>query len=359
VVAHAGHLHAEHPLAVDLSLSDDQEQLVEAFGTFFVKECPPAVVRASEETDGFDAGLWEAFGALGGPTMGADPAVGGGGASLLDLELVAERCGAVLAPIPLVDGLVTARLLAVGGPSTRPTFDRLRDAQPPVATLALRPATDGLARLVPAGAVATIVVGLDDDDLVAAEADGVPVGSAHNLGDGPVADRSLRSAARTVVATGTRAHELHEGAVDEWRVLTAGALVGLAGAALELGVDYAKQRHQFGVPIGSFQALAHGLADAATAVDGARLLAREAAWAADENEPDSTALARMAFLFAARSAQQATAVALHVHGGYGFTLEYDIQLYHRRAKAWPLLLGDPRRGALHLADALFGPVEGH
>ena len=59
----------------------------------------------------------------------------------------------------------------------------------------------------------------------------------------------------------------------------------------------------------------------------------------------------------ARAAQQTTAAALHVHGGYGFTLEYDIQLYLRRAKAWPLLLGDPRRGALHLADALFGPVE--
>ncbi len=160
---------------------------------------------------------------------------------------------------------------------------------------------------------------------------------------------------RTVVAGGARAVELHDHTVDEWRVLMAGALVGLAGAALELGVEYAKQRHQFGVPIGSFQSLAHSLADVATAVDGAQLLVREAAWAADEAEPDATALARMAFLFAARSAQQTTAVALHVHGGYGFTLEYDIQLYHRRAKAWPLLLGDPRRGALHLADALFGP----
>ena len=85
---------------MDLSLSDEQEQLVEAFGTFFLKECPPAVVRASEETDGFDATLWEAFGALGGPAMGADPAVGGGGASLLDLELVTKQCGAVLAAHP-------------------------------------------------------------------------------------------------------------------------------------------------------------------------------------------------------------------------------------------------------------------
>jgi alkylation response protein AidB-like acyl-CoA dehydrogenase len=150
---------------------------------------------------------------------------------------------------------------------------------------------------------------------------------------------------------------LHERAVDEWRVLTAGALVGLAGAALELGVDYAKQREQFGVPIGSFQALAHRLADVATVVDGAQLLAREAAWAADEGEDDAVALARMAFLFAARAAQETSAAALHVHGGYGFTLEYDIQLHLRRAKAWPLALGDPRRGTLQLADALFGPVD--
>ena len=57
-----------------------------------------------------------------------------------------------------------------------------------------------------------------------------------------------------------------------------------------------------------------------------------------------TALAAMAFLFAARAAQDTSAAALHVHGGYGFTLEYDVQLYLRRAKAWPLALGDPRRG---------------
>jgi alkylation response protein AidB-like acyl-CoA dehydrogenase len=180
----------------------------------------------------------------------------------------------------------------------------------------------------------------------------------HDLGRAALADRSLRVGTRTVLATGDEARARHEHAVDEWRVSTAGALVGLAGAALELGVEYAKQRQQFGVPIGSFQALAHRLADVATAYEGALLLAREAAWAADEGEPDATALARMAFLFAARAAQDTSAAALHVHGGYGFTLEYDVQLYLRRAKAWPLALGDPRRGALNLADALFGPVAG-
>ena len=92
-------------------------------------------------------------------------------------------------------------------------------------------------------------------------------------------------------------------------------------------MEYAKQRQQFGVPIGSFQALAHGLADVATAVDGAQLLAREAAWAADEGEPDAAALAPHGVPVRGRAAQQATAAALHVHGGYGFMQEYDIQLY--------------------------------
>ena len=202
-----------------------------------------------------------------------------------------------------------------------------------------------------------MLAGLDGDELAVVVAEPPGDGAVHNLGDGPVADRSLRSGTRTVVARDAAARACHEAAVDEWRVLAAGALVGLGGAALELGTEYAKQRHQFGVPIGSFQSIAHGLADVATAVDGARLLAREAAWAADEGEADATALARMAFLFAARTAQRATDVALHVYGGYGFTLEYDIQLYYRRAKAWPLALGDPRRGTLHLADALFGPAE--
>jgi len=343
---------------MDLSLSDEQEQLVETFRSFLAKESPPLLVREAEARGGFDRDLWNAVGALGGPGMGVDPAAGGAGAGLLDLELVAERFGAALAPVPVVEAWVSARLLAGAGAPGSALLERVLDDRPHVSTLALHATRDGVARLVPGGAVATIVVGLDDGELVAVDDPTPEVHPVHNLGGAPLADRSLRAGSRTVLARGTDALARHQRAVDEWRVLTAGALVGLAGAALELGVEYAKQRHQFGVPIGSFQALAHRLADVATAVDGAQLLAREAAWAADEGEPDAVALARMAFLFAARAAQDTTAAALHVHGGYGFTLEYDVQLYLRRAKAWPLALGDPRRGALELADALFGPVGG-
>ena len=113
------------------------------------------------------------------------------------------------------------------------------------------------------------------------------------------------------------------------------AYVGLAKRALEIGVAYAKERIQFGVPIGTFQAVQHGFADAGTRVEGAHLLAQRAVWALDTDQSDASRLAGMALLFAAESARFATDRALQYHGGYGFSEEYDIQLYHRM----------PRRGS--------------
>jgi len=132
-------------------------------------------------------------------------------------------------------------------------------------------------------------------------------------------------------------------------VLSAAALAGLATRSLEIGVAYASAREQFGVPIGSFQALAHRLADVAAVVEGAPLLVREAAWAADEGERCASVLASAAYLFAGEAAQQSAGESLHVHGGYGFTLDYDIQLFYRRAKAWSLALDAPARERRELA----------
>jgi alkylation response protein AidB-like acyl-CoA dehydrogenase len=140
-------------------------------------------------------------------------------------------------------------------------------------------------------------------------------------------------------------------------VLTGAALVGLGTKALEMGIDYAMQRHAFGVLIATFQTIQHRLADNATALDGARLLAYKAAWAADEELPTAATLATMSFLFAAETAFKTASESLHFHGGYGYTLEYDIQLYFRRAKAWPLLLGDPRAEYSRLAHRLFDAQE--
>jgi alkylation response protein AidB-like acyl-CoA dehydrogenase len=341
---------------MDLNLTDEQHDIVSAVRSFLADRSPSDVVRASEPT-GFDAGLWDALCAMAGPTIGVPEKLGGGGASLLDLELVSEQLGAFLAPVPFIEAAVACRALASCGDPGAPGLDALLADPARVATIALRPAVDGTASLVPFGPVARTVMGTDGDDLVVVDAAGDGATTA-NLGSSSLADRSLRGPGSTVLASGDAARAAHALAVDEWRTLMGGALVGLGEAALAIGVQYAKDRVQFGQPIGSYQSIARDLADAATLVDGARLLAREAAWAQSDDEEQFAPLASMAFQFATRAARRASNVALHVHGGYGFTLEYDIQLYYRRAQAWPLRLGDPRRGVADLADALFGPVEG-
>ena len=87
--------------------------------------------------------------------------------------------------------------------------------------------------------------------------------------------------------------------------------------------------------------------------DGAQLLVYEAAWARDTGQSEAAALASMAFLFGADCAFRTARECLQFHGGYGVTLEYDIQLYFRRAKAWPLALGDSRREYQRLADLVY------
>ncbi len=340
---------------MDLDLSPEQQLVVDAVHGLLSNHCSPEVVRASEP-GGFDPKLWAILAQLAGPTIGVAEDRGGGGASLLDLELISEQVGAFLAPVPFVECAVAARALASIGDEGRGSLESLIDDPTTVGTMAVRPAVDGTARLVPSGAIANLVIAMDADDLVVVSSP-PEERERKNLGSSPLADRSVRGVERSVLASGVAAGRAYQQAQDEWRVLMSGALVGIGETALTLGVEYAKNRHQFGVPIGSFQSIARDLADVATLVDGARLLSREAAWAQAEGDQDFPSLSSMAFLFATRAARRASSVSLHVHGGYGFTLEYDIQLYYRRAQSWPLALGDPRQGVAHLADSLFGPVE--
>jgi alkylation response protein AidB-like acyl-CoA dehydrogenase len=114
-------------------------------------------------------------------------------------------------------------------------------------------------------------------------------------------------------------------------ILLAAQAAGGARHALDITVQYAKDRQQFDKPLGAFQAIAHYLADAVAAVDGAETLVYEAAWARDAGRP-ITRLAPMAKLFACQTFRDVTAMAQQVFGGVGFTVEYDIQLYFRRAK---------------------------
>ncbi|MGE0136931.1 MAG: acyl-CoA dehydrogenase family protein [Ilumatobacteraceae bacterium] len=335
---------------MDLTPAAEVVELRSTFARLLDNVSSPERVRAAEPL-GFDADLWRRFLSIGVPTLGVSEDLGGHGANLLALCDIAEVCGRHLAAAPFVESIVASRLVASRGVASD-SIDRA------LLTLALRPVVDGTARLVPAGAVAQGIAVLDDDELALLDVEPSMTAIA-NLGSMPLADVSVRrTTGRRVLASGPEAYGAFETAKTEWRVLTAASLVGLADGAMQLGVEYAKSRHQFGVPIGSFQAVSQPFADHATAVEGARLLALRAAWAADRNDPTSRSLASMAFIFAARTAQRAAAHALHVHGGYGFMLEYDVQLFFRRAKAWPAVIGDLPGEVDCLATVMFGPAAG-
>jgi alkylation response protein AidB-like acyl-CoA dehydrogenase len=324
---------------VELAFSSDQRDLFDGFEHFFSGESPASVVRAAEHV-GFDAVLWRKLEAM---------EVWGSGASIGDLAVIAETAGRWIAPVPFVEHAVASPVLAAAGLDTAG-----------VATVALRPTDgDGVWRIVPAGAIANVVIGVDGTDIVAVRSE-PPMSGPRNHASAPLADRSARDGARSVI--GSRAE--FEVLLARWKVLTAAALVGIASMALELAVAYVQERQAFGVPIGSFQAVQHGIADLPGSIDGARLLTHKAAAALDSGQlgscnvdlndvDDPEALASMALLFCADVACHATDRSLHFHGGYGFAEEYDIQLYYRRARGWSLILGDPATEYLALADRLW------
>ena len=335
--------------------SEDQQAVAEAFGDLFAREATPEAVRAAEAGCGFDPGLWGKLVAAGAPGMAVPVSDGGGGASLVDLAVVVHEWGRRIAPVPLVEHAVCARLLvaATGGARTEVVAPVVSGEL--IATVAPGPiGDDGAVRLVPAGAVADVVVARRGQDVVAVRSR--PPGTARpNTADLPLADRDLSDA--EIVASGAAAASAWDRAMAEWKALMAVAYAGLAGEVLTMGVAYTKQRHQFGVPVGSFQAVQHGLADAATRSEGARLLAFRAVCAVDAVRADGARLASMALLFGAESARFAADRVLQYHGGYGYSAEYDVQLYYRRAAGWLLQFGDPSVEVARLADLDLGPKD--
>lgn len=323
---------------MDLQLSDEQQQLVDSFGALYAKQSSTERVRAAEPR-GHDPELWARLRDNGALDMAVPQAAGGWGADLIDLALVAEQHGRALGSAPMLEAQVAARLLAaLPGDASRDLLEGAL-AGSRLVTVALHFPRRGTLAAVPAGALADDVLFIDGDRLCHAVVVDAGPGFT-NIGSLPLADLVVPADA-AVLAEGSLAGAAWEQAQDEWMALMAAAMVGLGGRAMEIGVEYVRERKAFGVPIGSFQAIGHGLADAATAVEGGTLLAREAAWSGDAEPARFPELAALAFGFCAEAAREASYRALHYHGGYGFMLEYDIQLFFRRAKAWPAQFIEP------------------
>ena len=334
---------------MNLALTEDQQFVRQTFSALFGKEADPARVRAAEPL-GHDPDLWTHLIATGALGVGIPEEIGGGGAGLLELALIAEEAGRRVAPIPFAEPAAAARLLAACGARSL-LDDALAGGR--IVSMATRGGPVER-QLLTDGAVADVVVSLQGDRLVAVHRP-PDVRPTSNMGALPLA-RWSDAGEVEVLAEGDQASRWFCVALNEVRILRAAALVGLASEAIEIGAAYARQREAFGIRIGTYQAVAHPLADALVAKDGAQLLTWKACWAVDEDVPAAPALAAMAFVFAAETAYAAAQHSLHIHGGYGFTVECDIQLYYRRAKAWVTAFADPESELDVVAHEMYGPA---
>jgi alkylation response protein AidB-like acyl-CoA dehydrogenase len=341
----------------DFSLSDSQLALTEAFTHFLSRTCPRERVRASEPW-GFDQALWDDLQKMRPVAMGLPEEAGGDGAGLVELCLVSEVWGYHLAPVPLIDAIVAARVVArtqVSAATTDWLQRALRDGA--ILSLVLHPAAEGSPQLVPAASVAGAFVALIGGELVLEEPTETPAHIA-NHGDTPIGWwNPTLSRSRMVLATGEAARALFEEGRREWQLLMAAALIGMGTGALEIAIEHAKTRRAFGTPIGGLQAISHPLVNVSMGIDAGRRLVHKAAWYAD-NEPDRDRhRIPMAYLHAERTATFATTLGVHVLGGVGFTVECDEQLYFRRVKGWSAVAGGTPYESSALEHSLFGGLE--
>ena len=355
-----------------LITTDEQEALRDVMRGFLQKYSTESDVRTVMDSDeGYDAAAWRtAAEQIGVQGLAIPEEMGGGGYGFEELAIVMEEAGRTLFPAPLLSTavLATSTLLAVGGSHAGELLARIA-AGDLIATVAVSEAklhwdpTDittvadesggrwvlsGAKPYVLDGAQARVIIvaarttaGLS---LFAVEsgADGLSVGPLDSM------DKTRRIAAvnfdnTPAVAVGDTGTgwETLTGVYDHALAALACEQVGGAQAALEMTVEYLNVRHQFGRPIGSFQAIKHRCADLLVEVESARSAAAYASAAVAAGSDDASVAASIAKVYCSQAFFHVAAETIQMHGGIGFTWEHPAHLYFKRAKSSELLFGDP------------------
>ncbi|MCJ2188424.1 acyl-CoA dehydrogenase family protein [Novosphingobium beihaiensis] len=324
---------------MNFDLTDEQEMMRETFARFLDDNSTPARVRAAQDTGGFDAEMWAGLAELGAFAMRVPEEADGMGLGLFDAGLLMEEAGRTLASGPLAEALVATRLLGLLGGQSELLESAVSGEK--VVTIAMQDVAEFPSQWVAGGLVADAVVARKGDDVVLVTVPADARVAEANLASTPIAELDLGALETTVLGSGTDALATFASGIEEWKLLITLALSGLSRQALTMAAEYAGERKAFGVFIGTFQALSHPMADLICEIDSAKFLAWKAMRSIADGEAAAGAQISLAAWYAAGAAGRTVRHAVQTFGGIGLTTEHDIHLYNLRAKAWPLIAGDP------------------
>jgi alkylation response protein AidB-like acyl-CoA dehydrogenase len=344
---------------MQFGLNESQELLRDSARNFFSGECPMGEVRRLMESDtAYDASLWRKLADQGYTGIIFSEEYGGVGLGKVELILLAEEAGRALLPGPffstvvlsgsVIDVVASAEqkkkyLAPICRGEARSTVAIL---EPPASwdlqemrTTAANGKVSGEKLFVPDAAVADFILVLAPNGVFAVDArsPGVTIS--------PMSSMDLTRKLYSVQFKNAPAEKLGDlervrAAIDLATVALVAEMVGGMQCTLDLAVEYAKTRKQFGKTIGSFQAVQHQCADMYLETESSRSAAYYAAWALQENVPDASAAVSIAKIYASDAGRTVGNRGIQIHGGMGFTWENDLHLYYRRAKASETAFGD-------------------
>ena len=347
---------------MNFDFSDEQKQLRDEARRFLSENSSPKHVRAIlEGKDTYDRALWKGLADLGLIGVAIPEEYGGAGAGRLELCVVAEELGRALAPVPYSSTVyLAAELLMLAGSDAQKKawlpkiaageaigalalVEGVGDPTPrSIMTASVGGKISGTKTLVADGGIADFAIVVAREGLFIVELEGAGVTRENVETVDPTRNHArivFDNAAGEALGAGADAWSLLNKVLDRAAVLIAFEQIGGADRALEMGRDYALDRIAFGRPIGSFQAIKHMLADMYVSATLARSNCYYGAWALSTNAGELPEAAAASRISATQAFQHCSKNNIQVHGGMGFTWEFDCHMYYRRANATALTLG--------------------
>ncbi len=327
---------------MNFDFDDTQQEIKSTAKDFLAARFKPEKVRELAESRSYDDGLYGQIAELGWPGIAVAEEDGGQGLGMVELAILLEESGYACAPTPLLGSAGAALVISAGGSDAQRAewLPRLASGE---ATGSFGALADGSSTLFCDLPTADVAVVFDGDGALlapAGELDFEPVESID----------ATRSYATVSAPAGEPLPGDVAGGRDRLAVAIAAELTGIGQRAMEMAVEYARERHQFGRPIGAYQAVGHRCAGMLLDVEESRSLTYFAAWAADASPDDLPLGAAMANSRALDAAWEVSASALQVFGGIGFTWEHDLQFWLKRARVARAMLGSPRSERERVAE---------